>query len=72
MANYVCSVVSRQQFDAYSFTNSTQLPLNVALLKFMDCVLDFQIRIYHHTYTNLSRQFVKILFRNTSKVKTHN
>ena len=30
--------------------NIALLTLNVALLKFMDCVLDFQIRIYLHTH----------------------
>ena len=30
--------------------NFKLLTLNVALLKFMDCVLDFQIRIYSHTH----------------------
>ena len=30
--------------------NCALLTLNVALLKFMDCVLDFQIQIYLHTH----------------------
>ena len=30
----------------------------VALLKFMDCILNFQIRIYLHTY----KRFMAILF----------
>ena len=32
--------------------------LNVALLKFMVCVLDFQIRIYLHTHLKFSFNFL--------------
>ena len=57
--------------------NFALLMLNVALLTFMDCVLDFQIRIYTHIKNeryyycknkNNTRDFDKKLFCNEQLV----
>ena len=38
------------------------LTVNVALLKFMDCVLDFQIQIYLHTHVSHTTYVVCVNF----------